>query len=193
MNYKLKLIRILSLTCILGLITFQSCKKDGKPKTDDTTKTDDDNPDPLAGKDYLKFEGVRVEFRNPTMGSLKTSFADSSLEWRGNKPSGIIGDTVIYIKHAAVNSLGEELKRREGAHGFAPWPAPRTNEDVTIRIQWGTADGYPVVDLTSGTYELKKVDGKFVSILKNGTGTWTKSNGDKVNYTGIELKATWPN
>jgi hypothetical protein len=193
MNYKLKLIRILSLTCILGLITFQSCKKDDKPKTDDTTKTDDNNPDPLAGKDYLLFEGVKVEFRNPAIGKLTTNIADTSLEWYGNKPSGTVGDTVVVIKHLTVDDNLDPLPRSAGIHAFSPWPIPTSNDKVTVRLRWGTLDGYPVIDMTGGTYELKRVDGKWISLIKNGTGTWTKSNGDKVNYTGIELKATWPN
>ncbi len=192
MNNKVKFIQFLSLACVLGFLTLQSCKEDDKPPTS-TTTTDDDNTDPLAGKDYLLFEGVKVEFRNPAMGSLKTTSTDTTLEWRGNKPSGIIGDTIIIISHAAVDLQGNTLKRTEGEHGFAPWPQPFKSNEVTVRIRWGEADGQPRIDMTGGTYELKRVDGKWVSILKNGKGTWTKSNGDKVNYTGIEFKATWPN
>lgn len=193
MNNKVKFIQLLSLVCVLGFMTFQSCKDDDKPKTDDTTKTDD-NPDPLAGKDYLIFEGVKVEFRNPEIGTLKANTGDTSLEWYGNKPSGTYGDTVVLIKHAALDDIDiKPIPRTAGIHTFAPWPRPFSTDKVTVRLRWGTLDGYPVVDMTGGTYELKRVDGKWISIIKNGTGTWTKSNGDKVNYTGIELKATWPN
>lgn len=189
MNNKVKFIQLLSLVCVLGFMTFQSCKDDDKPKTDDTTKTDD-NPDPLAGKDYLLFEGVRVEFRDPSIGKMDYSAGDTSLRWGGNKPETITGDTVLSINHPGYNSDLDDLPRKEGVFTFSENPV---EGQVRSTIQWGTADGYPVVKLTGGTYELKRVDGKWVSILKNGTGTWTKSNGDKVNYTGIEFKATWPN
>jgi hypothetical protein len=194
MNNKVKFIKILSLACILGLtsISIQSCKEDDKPPV--VTNDDDNiNPDPLVGKDYLKFEGVRVEFRNPEIGKLKTSGPDTLFEWYGNKPSGSIGDTVVLINHTGLDEAANPSPRKAGIHTFAPWPIPNSTDKVTVRLRWGTSDGRPVVDMTGGTYELKSVDGKWVSIIKNGTGTWTKDNGDKVNYTGIELKATWPN
>jgi hypothetical protein len=61
--------------------------------------------------------------------------------------------------------------------------SPSADDKVAILIQWGTLDGRPFVRLTDGDYELKRHNGKWVSILKNGKGTLTKSNGDKVNYT----------
>jgi hypothetical protein len=195
MNNKVKFIQILSLACVLGLtsISIQSCKDDDKPPV---ITNDDDNtsPDPLAGKDYLIFEGVKVEFRNPEMGKMTTSDLDTVLEWYGNKPSGTVGDTVLIISHPSKDEDIESKPRAEGIYTFVPWPGNVSSTNtVTTRLRWGTLSGRPVVDLTGGTYELKRVDGKWVSILKNGTGTWTKSNGDKVNYTGIEFKATWPN
>ncbi len=192
MNNKVKFIKILSLACFLGLtsISIQSCKEDDKPPTG-TTTTDDDNTDPIAGKDYLLFEGVKVEFRNPEMGKMSYMGGDTSLEWYGNKPVGVQGDTVMFIRHPSI-SQGEPLHRVAGSYEVDESPFFKAGK-VGIYVRWGTLDGYPYVILTEGDYELKRVDGKWVSILKNGKGTWTKSNGDKVNYTGIEFKATWPN
>lgn len=184
MNNKVKFIQLLSLICVLGLMTFsiQSCKEDDKPPVV-TNDDDNTNPDPLAGKDYFKFEGVRVEFRNPAIGTREMIGSYPSLIWEGNKPTGALGDTTIVIMHP--DELVEGTLKVD--------PLANNDDEVYIQIRWGTVDGMPQVTLTGGSYEMKKVDGKFVSILKNGTGTWTKSNGDKVNYTGIELKATWPN
>jgi len=184
MNNKVKFIKILSLACFLGLtsISIQSCKEDDKPPVV-TNDDDNTNPDPLAGKDYFKFEGVKVEFRNPAMGTRKMISFFTAFSWEGNKPTGALGDTVLRVMHPTALAEGTYTLKEEAFE----------EEEAFVEILWGTADGRPQVQLNGGTYELKKVDGKFVSILKNGTGTWTKSNGDKVNYTGIELKATWPN
>jgi hypothetical protein len=193
MNNKVKFIKILSLACVLSLISIsiQSCKDDDKPPTG-TTTTDDNDTDPLAGKDYLKFEGYKLEFNNPTIGTVKGSESDTTLEWRGNKPSTSAGDTAIFILHPALDSeLNPIISRKLGT--YTPVFSDADEGQIQIYIRFSDLDGRPRVNITGGTYELKRVDGKWVSILKNGKGTWTKDNGDKVNYTGIELKATWPN
>lgn len=184
MNNKVKFIQLLSLACVLGLMIFsiQSCKDDDKPPVV-TNDDDNTNPDPLAGKDYLLINGYKLEFINPERGTRTLIAGDTTLRWAGNKPEKSAGDTIIQIVHASTRIPGNykivDIGFDEG--------------DAMIYIQLGTLDGRPVIELTGGEYTLQLVNGLWVTIVKNGVGVWEKDNGDIVNYTGIELKATWPN
>jgi hypothetical protein len=120
----MKFMRLLGLGLLVATISISSCQKDDKgTKKDDNTKTDDGtNPNPLDGKDYLLFQGVKVEFRNPAMGKLVAKgHGDTALEWYGNKSSSA-NDTVLIIRHIGFDEeLNPIIPLKERKYGIEPF------------------------------------------------------------------------
>lgn len=174
MKKSMKAIGVLCLA-VMGMVSvsyLSSCSKDEVGTTGGGGKEE--------VKDYLLFDGVRVEFNNPTKGYLST-VNDTALIWSGNQPSGPEGDTTLTIMHITRKAMSFNVDS-DGVE----------DDDVFINIRWGDLDGKPRLTLNGGDYTLKREDGFWVSTLKNGTGTFVKNSGDEVKYTGIEFRATWP-
>lgn len=160
-------------------LTFSGCdKKDPPPPS----TTGGGTGGGTATVDYILFDGYRVEMKSPVKGTMKGSSGDTTLEWRGNQPTSIDGDTVLWINH--------ESRAAKTYPKFVV--IPFADDEVSLQIRWGTSSGRPRVDIIGGTYKLERVDGFWVSTLKNGTGEWDKGSGDIKTYTGIEFRATWP-
>lgn len=194
---RLTFVQLASLAFVAAMLSFafQSCKDDKDKQPDPPKKEDpkqDDDPKD-NGKDYIKmadFGSFVLEFRNPEMGSMTIIAGDTSLRWSGNKPSTAVGDTILTIIHPSTDMELNPVPRIAGSHNVVQGAFDEGEVGITMRL--GTVDGRPFIYLTGGDYTLSRKDGKWVSMLKNGTGTWTNSIGDKVNYTGIEFRATWP-
>lgn len=157
----------------LVMINFSACEKDegGGGVT------------PTTEGNYIIFDGYKLEFINPTKGDLRESSGDTSLVWKGNQPSGVLGDTILTIRHAE--------KRVAGSNTINPFAIDKG--EVALFIEWGTVDGKPDVVIDGGSYLFTLVNGVWQSTLTNGTGFWIKNSGDTARYSGIEFKATWPN
>ena len=134
--------------------------------------------------DYILFDGYRLEMKNPVKGTIKLNAGDTTFQWRGNQPTSIDGDTFLYIDHGTI------LRK---AQTYTKFVDIVFNEgEVSALFKWGTSFGKPDINIKSGTYKLERVNGFWVSTLKNGTGEWDRGSGDIKTYTGIEFRATWP-
>jgi len=160
-------VKTLGILCLalVGLITItnlSSCNEE-----EPTKKVDP----PVSTKDYLIFDGHKVELNSPTNGNVQKLGGDTSLVWRGNQPSGVEGDTVFSINHYVID---ETLSYVVNDDAFE-------KNEVNIGIRWGTLYGKPIVLITGGGYTLKRENGILISTLKNGTGVWKDANGDIKN------------
>jgi len=159
------------------IIGFTACgDKDENPPTNTPTP----NTPTTSTEQYILMNNKKVVLRNPQLPSIQVLQGDTILQWAGNKPSGIEGDTVIMIRHIdgikrGVNNVADAIE-----YG-----------DVGINIFHGNIATSPRVGLTGGDFNMEKINGIWYSVLKNGTAVWKKSGGD-VNLTGIEFRLAWP-
>lgn len=158
------------------LLFIGSCNKGGG---------DNPTPDPIPTTDemYIKCIGQKIICRVPAK-TYKTYYAigkDTAVEWAGNIPIGIGGDTTLYIGHPGPRKLGVKYK----VVVFAVNP-----DEVNMTLVWSVVAGKPRMNIDGGDYTLEKIKGKWVSTLKNGTGYDVKITGQR--YTGIEFRMIWP-
>ncbi len=129
---------------------------------------------------YILMNGLKVKIKNPANGSMFTS-QDTTLEWAGNKPANLNGDSVVIIKHP------EGVKR-----GVSTISEIATDfGEVGIQIFYGATSAKTNLFVESGDYKLEKINGIWYSVLKNGAGEATKGS-TTINLTGVEFRVAWP-
>ena len=158
------------------LIGFSACGDDDTPPPTTTTPTTNNSTE-----QYILMDGLKVKIKNPANGNFRGLQGDTIIEWSGNKPSAILGDSSISITHyegvkRGVNVV-DQLASEYG--------------EVSIGIQFGITDSRTEISLKQGDYKLEKVNGIWYSVLKNGAGEATKGT-NKINLTGIEFRVAWP-
>lgn len=122
-----------------------------------------------ASPDYFKLNGTTVNFISPTIGVQTGNVqGEELLEWKSYNR----GDTVASILAAAP--------RKEGT-------IDPSSYIITLKINGLT------VKINGGDFKYEKLDGKWVSTLKNGIGEENTGVGSIKKYPGVELKMTWPN
>lgn len=163
------------------LLFIGSCKGGGDDPTPDPTDTTKKVTDEM----YIILNGLKVTCKVPAS-DYRTFYdksnGDTSVQWSGNIPSGVGGDTTLYIGHPGPRLLGTKYTVKSPAFGDA--------KKVEINLRWGIIAGHPYVFIDGGDYTLEKIKGKWVSTLKNGTGYDIKDNTKK--YSGIEFRMIWP-
>jgi hypothetical protein len=180
MNIKKLTLKQLSWALLPALIIgFTACgDKDDTSTPPTTTTPPNTNTTP---EQYILMNGSKVIIKNPANGNFRGLQGDTILEWSGNKPSAILGDSSISITHyegvkRGVNVV-DQLASEYG--------------EVSIGIQFGITDSKTEISLKQGDYKLEKVNGIWYSVLKNGAGEATKGT-SKINLTGVEFRLAWP-
>lgn len=161
----------LLMTTAIGFASFlNSCKKDPDDKPVDTT--------PTTVKPYISVNGQKFICKTPSTLSVTMSGGDSLLTWSGTGTS----DTILYVRHQKNEIKVGTFKIDSTGFGDVG--------HVSIGIRWGINISSPTLNIASGTYELKKENGKYVSYLKNGEA-FNKSD-HSVRFKNIEFKVIWP-
>lgn len=156
------------------IIGFSGCKgKDPEP-----TKT---ITPPATTEQYFLMNNLKVTIKNPVNANIQTQVGDTILTWSGNKPSTLMGDSTVYIKHAVGVKRGTSIID----------PAATEFGEAKLSIIFGETISKTSVNITSGDYKLEKVNGIWYSVLKNGKAEGTKGS-TAVNYTGVEFRIAWP-
>lgn len=156
------------------IIGFLGCKGD----TPTPTKT---TPPPAPTEQYILMNGLKVNIKNPANGYIILQQGDTTLNWAGNKPSGVFGDSLVYIWHTVgVN---------RGASTISDFPTELG--EVNLAIRYGGTDSKTEVEITEGEYKLEKVNDIWYSVLKNGKAEGTKGS-TAISYTGVEFRVAWP-
>jgi hypothetical protein len=158
------------------LIGFSACGDD------EPTQPTPTSPAPTTSTEqYILMDGLKVKIKNPANGSFRGLQGDTIIEWSGNKPTAILGDSSVSITHYEGVKRGlnvvDQLASEYG--------------EVSIGIQYGITDSKTEISLKSGDYKLEKINGIWYSVLKNGAGEATKGT-NKINLTGIEFRIAWP-
>ncbi|MBS3914341.1 MAG: hypothetical protein KG003_07570 [Bacteroidetes bacterium] len=172
-----KLLGTLLLAVGILMTTTNGCKKD-------TNNNNNNNNTGGTTENYILFNGVKVTFVNPKIGVTKIIAGDTAYQWSGNLPGGFGDDTTLTIIHIGKRIAGSPTKLD---------PQGITEGEVAIDLRWSIIAGQPWPGIVGGDYKLERVNGKWVSTLKNGVGEWTNSGGTKQTYTGIEFRVEWPN
>ncbi|MDP2175455.1 MAG: hypothetical protein Q8K70_06040 [Bacteroidota bacterium] len=160
------------------IIGFTACgDKDETPPTSTPTP----NIPTTGTEQYILMNSKKVVLRNPQFPSIQVLQGDTILQWAGNKPSGIEGDTVVIVTHY------EGVKR--GVNSVSNFATDYG--EISVSIFHGNIAASPRVLLTGGDFNMEKINGIWYSVLKNGTAVWKKAGGD-VNLTGIEFRLAWP-
>ena len=152
-----------------------SCSKNG-------TEPEPDPVAPVNNEMYINFNGKKLICRVPavryetSIGTLK----DTVFEWRGNFPTGAGGDTTIQIAHNGPRSVTAKYKPNIGLN----------LDEVRITLKWSDILGAPNIAFDGGDYSLERINGKWVSTMKNGVGYDVKNKTKR--YTGVEFRMIWP-
>lgn len=162
--------KILFLSCAAVLaFTLSYCDKDNGGSTNNngggSTTTD---------KDFVTLGSSK--FYNIAKANYKTflNSGDSAVQVD-------LGDTFIQIMH------DPDAPRK--AKSYQVKLGSETDVAIAIVINWGSTLSSPRFTLDGGTYELKRVNNKWVSVLTNGTGFDNQTN---KRYSNISLRVTWP-
>ena len=156
-----------------ALLILGACSKD------DGGGNNNNNPPAPSGKAYFNLDGkVFVGANSPTLEVVVVG-SDTQVFWDGK---GSIVDTSISIYHSQANF-------RPAMYVVDSNDLISTPGHVIIEATWGTELSSPFVRVTSGTYELKRENNKFVGYLTNGKGKNTK-NGKR--YNSITMKFIYP-
>jgi hypothetical protein len=115
------------------------------------------------------------------MDHISVNQGDTTLNWAGNKPTGALGDSIVYIWHAVG------VKR--GVNVISDFPTEFG--EVNLAVVYGGTDSKTSVSITEGEYKLEKVNGIWYSVLKNGKAQGKKGS-TNVNYSGVEFRLAWP-
>lgn len=157
------------IAAVCGMLILQSCEEDSvTPPVDNTTTV----------KPYISVNGQKFICKTQTKLNVTLDGRDSVLTWVGTGFS----DTILYIRHQK-NELKVGTYQIDstlfGDKGL-----------VVITIGWGNMATSPKLSLATGTYELKRENGKFVSYLKNGEAYINYDPTKRVK--NIEFKVVWP-
>lgn len=174
---KTKFIRSACALFGMALLTIlAACEKDNGGGDNNNNNN---NPPAPSQKAFFNLDGqVFVGARNPTF-SYDILDKDTQVEWRGK---GGITDTLIYVNH--VHPCFRTGFYIIDSAGIATVPGK-----VNMGATWGFEASSPVVKVTSGTYELKRENNKYVGYLTNGKGKNVK-NGKR--YNNITMKFIYP-
>jgi hypothetical protein len=158
------------------LIGFSACGDDepAQPKPTSPAPT-------TSTEQYILMDGLKVKIKNPANGNIQVSQGDTTLNWAGNKPTGALGDSIIYIWHAVG------VKR--GVNVISDFPTEFG--EVNLAVVYGGIDSKTSVSIKEGEYKLEKVNGIWYSVLKNGKAEGTKGR-NNVTFTGVEFRLAWP-
>lgn len=162
---------------IAALSLLSSCEKDDGGGSNNNNNNNNTNTS--SGKAYFNLDGkVFVGAMNPYF-DVNALDQDTQVIWHGK---GGITDTSISVLHTVPNfKLG---KYTVDSGSFTTGPG-----HVVIGATWGYELSSPFVRVTSGAYELKRENNKWVGYLTNGKGKNTK-NGKR--YNSISMKFIYP-
>ena len=159
--------------CGMALLTLlAACEKD------DGGGNNNNNPPAPSGKAYFNLDGQVFVGANSPSFDYSVLDQDTQVNWIGK---GGITDTSIYVRHVFPNF-------RTGFYTIDSGIVYEPGK-VNIGATWGFEASSPFVKVTSGTYELKRENNKFVGYLTNGKGKNTK-NGKR--YNSITMKFIYP-
>jgi hypothetical protein len=163
--------------CGMALLTLlAACEKDNGGG--DNNNNTNNQPAPTQ-KPFFNLDGkLFVGARNPTL-DIDVVGSDTQVLWTGK---GSIVDTTIAIYHSQANF-------QPGFYVVDSNDLTSKPKHVIIEAAWGKESSSPFVRVTSGTYELKRENNKFVGYLTNGKGKNTK-NGRR--YNSITMKCIYP-
>jgi hypothetical protein len=164
------ILQISAITAICGFFALQSCKKDSVDKPVDST--------PTVVKPYISVNGQKFICKTPSTHSVTLSAGDSLLTWSG---TGTF-DTILFVRHQKNEIKVGTFKIDSSGFGDVG--------QVAIALRWGTNISSPSLQIATGTYELKRENGKYVSYLKNGEAY--NGNDHKDRFYNIEFKVIWP-
>lgn len=161
--------------CGMALLTLlAACEKDNGGGNNNNN-----NPPATSSKAYFNLDGkLFVGANSPTL-AVEVVGTDTQVFWDGK---GSIVDTTISIYHSQANF-------RPAIYVVDSNDLISTPGHVIIEATWGTELSSPFVRVTSGNYELKRENNKFVGYLTNGKGKNTK-NGKR--YNSITMKFIYP-
>ena len=169
---------IFSIFTVCGLAALSllsSCEKDdggGSNNNNNNTNTS-------SGKAYFNLEGKAfVGANNPSFKIQDLLGGDTLVDWIGK---GSIVDTTIQIQSGGKFKIGTYT-----IDSSAIVSDPGT---VVIRAVWGQELSSPFVQVTTGNFEMKRENNKWVGYLTNGKGKNTK-NGKR--YNSISMKFIYP-
>ncbi len=157
---------------VLMSVCISSCKKEEEPPKANTQN-------PTVEQDYILFNGYKMILKKPRLWKMDINAGDTVLNWAGS--TGGSGDTAIQFRHPERIKSGTNTVVKDALN----------LGEVGILINWGLPGVNPEVQLTGGEYKIERINNRWVSMLKSGTGVWEKTSGD-VTYTGIEARVTWP-
>jgi len=161
---------ILLLPLLLPILVIDSCQ----------SKVEVPKPD---GEMYIQFNGIKVICRPTSYGFYTTYLqqGDTAVSWQGNIGGGL-GDTLLIIRHSGARIIEKKYR----IVGFCAKP-----DEVSINLEWSAqTKGQPSIQFDGGDYTLDKINGRWVSIVKNGTGY--DSNNSNIRYSGIDCRIIWP-
>ena len=158
------------ITAICGFFVLQSCEKDPVDKPVDST--------PTVVKPYISVNGQKFICKTPKTLSVTLSAGDSLLTWSGTGSF----DTILSVRHQKNEIKVGKFKIDSTGFGDVG--------QVGIGIRWGTNISSPTLILASGSYELKRENGKYVSYLTNGEAYNGTNHKDR--FYNIEFKVIWP-
>ena len=156
-----------------ALLIFSACEKDNGGGNNNNN-----NPPTPSGKAYFNLDGQVFVGANSPSFNYSVLDMDTQVNWTGK---GGITDTNIYVRHVFPNF---KIGFYTIDSGIAYEPGK-----VNIGATWGYEASSPFVEVTSGTYELKRENNKFVGYLTNGKGKNSK-NGKR--YNSITMKFIYP-
>lgn len=159
----------------IGLLSIlAACEKDNGG---DNNNNNNNTPAPAA-KAFFNLDGqVFVGETSPSF-EVRRNSDDTQVFWSSK---GRIVDTTISVYHVVPHFRAAKYTV-DSMVGFTPGT-------VEIWAEWGTESTSPKILVTSGTYELKRENNKFVGYLTNGKGKNTK-NGRR--YNSITMKFIYP-
>lgn len=156
-----------------ALLILGACSKD-----DGGGNNNNNNPPAPTGKAFFNLDGQVFVGANSPSFDYSVLDQDTQVNWTGK---GGITDTNIYVRHVFPNF-------RTGFYTIDSGIVYEPGK-VNIGATWGYEASSPFVKVTSGTYELKRENNKFVGYLTNGKGKNTK-NGKR--YNSITMKFIYP-
>ncbi len=170
---QLKIYKTILFIIMAGVLLFiGSCMPDTTDPTPDPTPTNNEM--------YIKFQGKKVICKVPANDyrTYVNSLGDTGVTWEGNLPAG---DTIFSLGHHGQRIVGKKYVLKF----FSTNP-----EDVMVNITWSSFSTAPKIIIDGGDYTLEKINGKWVSTLKNGLGYNGRNSSER--YTGIEFRMIWP-
>jgi hypothetical protein len=169
---------IFSIFTVCGLAALSllsSCSKE-----DDNTNNNNNNTNPTAStKAFFNLDGKVFVGANSPSFDIRKLDEDTQVVWEGK---GGITDTSISISHMAPNF-------RAGKYIIDSTGFPTASNYVVVEATWGYELSSPFVLVTSGDFEMKRENNKWVAYLTNGKGKNTK-NGKR--YNSISMKFIYP-